>query len=103
MITIPPPGRAPSDPADIAARRAEFHRLRKRLGLSAAELGNLTGLSASTIRNYASRNPSGTATWTTIDIMHQASIRQADANIAHARHRLIEAEIERQELENRAA
>jgi hypothetical protein len=90
------------DPADIATRRAEFHRLRKRLGLSATDLGSLTGLSASTIRNYAARNPSGTATWVTIDIMRQAAIRQADANIAHARHRLLEAEIKRQELENEA-
>lgn len=103
MITIPPPGRAPCDPAEIIARRQEFLRLRKRLGLSASELGSLTGLSASTIRNYTAKNPSGTATWVTIETMRQAAIRQADDYIIDARNRLLEAEIKRQELENKSA
>jgi hypothetical protein len=103
MITIPPRGHPSTGPAEIIARRQEFHRLRKRLGLSATELGNLTGLSASTIRNYGAKNPSGTATWATIDIMRQAAIRQAEANIIDARNRLTKAEIARRELENEAA
>lgn len=103
MITIPPPGRSPANPADIAERRSEFLRLRDVLGLSSVELGKLTGLSESTIRNYAARKPSGTATWSTLEVMRLAAIRQADVNVSNARNRLIEAEIARQELENEAA
>jgi hypothetical protein len=103
MITIPPPGVPPTSSADIAARRSEFHRLRKLLGLSSAELGKLTGLSENTIRNYGARKPSGTATRSTLEVMRQAAIRQAEVNIVDARNRLAEAESARQELENEAA
>ena len=89
MNTIPKRGRTPVDPAYIAARKATFHRLRHLLGMSAAEIAELTGLTAGTVRNYiADINPSAAATWKTIELMRQVAIEKTVAEIRIARDRV---------------
>jgi hypothetical protein len=104
MITATKPGRRPSDPADIAARRKAFQRLRHLLGMSAAEVAQLTGLSAGTVRNYfADCNPATAATWDAIEIMRQAAIEKTVAEIRTARDRVTAGRRRLDELDSMAA
>ncbi|MCO6389937.1 helix-turn-helix domain-containing protein [Aliihoeflea aestuarii] len=93
-------GRPKSDPADIDARRRAFQKLRKRLGMTRADLAALTGLTPGTIGNYCSPRSANVApTWKAIGVMYAEAIHRAKAAAAIAEDAMFRAEIDLQNLE----
>jgi len=90
--------RIPTNPADIAARRAAFNRLRK--GIAHADIAKVTGLAVNTVRAYSSpTNPDMAATWTAIEALRAEALKRARKAVAKAEDALFRCEIELQRLE----
>jgi len=90
--------RTPTNPDDIAARRAAFQRVRK--GISHAEIARLTGLSLNTVRSYSGpSSPNTAATWTAIEAVRAEALKRARKAVQIAEDTLFRCEIELQRLE----
>jgi hypothetical protein len=92
-------GRQPFDPADIEARRNDFQRLRRHLGVSAAVIAKITGLKTGTVKNYsAPQRPNIAATWETIVLMREEATYRKIAEIKRLEESLFRAEVDLQQI-----
>ena len=73
------PGRPAVDPAEAAARKAEFIALYKRLDSSPAEAAKLIGLSPATVPPYLAPNVRRWPTADAVDRLRQAVLRHLEA------------------------
>jgi hypothetical protein len=86
VIIKNPGGRPRGDAFDIEQRRHVYRRLKVRLGMTADEIAELTGLAKGTTRNYPGipSRPNFAPTSSTLDIMRRELIRRARAAIDEA-------------------
>lgn len=79
-------GRPKGDPFDVEQRRQAYRRLKSRLGMTADEIAELTGLSRGTCRGYPGgpSRPNVAPTHETLTCMRQELLRRARAAVAEA-------------------